>query len=519
MFSIDLASGLWQIDMHPSAWRFLGFAWRGKYYYFKVLPFGLKSAPWCFTKVMRVIVEEIRGHGLPVLPYLDDFWFGLSASLSEQARSFTRDWVLRVFEDAGLTIQRSKSHLTPTRRLERHLGFTVDTALGRFEVADERWTRMQSTVAQALKHKYSAPRLLLERLAGMIVSMRLALGPVCMLFTRAIYAAIARAYKAGRRYAKITQAARDELLFWAGTARTDFCCPLWPRPTKADVSVNTDAGGTSWGAVCGTLQAQGYFSLAERTTSSTLRELLAVRHAISSFGHLLSGRIVRLRTDNMNVPRILSTGSRKPVNQTEAVAIFQLVRTLAINTLEALWVPRGENVHADALTRWHDSDDWQLDPAVFRQLNQRWGPHTIDRFGSHTNHLLPVFNSRFWCPGTHGVDAFAQSDWASHNNWCNGPFGRIGAVLAILRDQLAAATVIVPFWRSAPWWPTLVERGGQYVYRFVHGSTELRSSPGLFRPGPSLGNQAGVGRPNWRVLALRIDMRRAASHAVAVPRR
>ena len=79
--------------------------------------------------------------------------------------------------------------------------------------------------------------------------------------------------------------------------------------------------------------------------------------------------------------------------------------------------------------------------------------------------------------------------------------------------------MIVPFWRSAPWWPTLVERGGQYVYRFVHGSTELRSSPGLFRPGPSLGNQAGVGRPNWRVLALRIDMRRAASHAVAVPRR
>ena len=53
LFSLDLASGFHQIDMQRSAWPFLGFAWRGRHYYFKVLPFGLTSAPWCFTKVMR----------------------------------------------------------------------------------------------------------------------------------------------------------------------------------------------------------------------------------------------------------------------------------------------------------------------------------------------------------------------------------------------------------------------------------------------------------------------------------
>ena len=86
-------------------------------------------------------------------------------------------------------------------------------------------------------------------------------------------------------------------------------------------------------------QAQGFFPPDVRQTSSTLRELLAVRYAIESFGQLLVNRVVRIRTDNMNVPRILSSGSRKPANQAEAISIFNLVRTLAISNLEAVWVP------------------------------------------------------------------------------------------------------------------------------------------------------------------------------------
>ena len=143
MFALDLAAGFHQVDMHPSAWPFLGFAWRGSHYFFKVLPFGLSSAPWCFTKVMRVVVQEIRQNGVPVLPYLDDFWFALSDKLPEAARKFTRDWVLSVFSNAGLTIQHSKSHLELTRRLPSHLRFVVDTALRRFEVSEQRWQRPQ----------------------------------------------------------------------------------------------------------------------------------------------------------------------------------------------------------------------------------------------------------------------------------------------------------------------------------------------------------------------------------------
>ena len=516
MFSLDLAAGFHQIDMHPAAWPFLGFAWRGKHYFFKVLPFGLTSAPWCFTKVMRVVVQEIRQRGVPVLAYLDDFWFALSSAMSSVALDFTRKWVISVFEAAGLTIQHSKSHLSLTKRLPSHLGFVVDSALARFEVSEERWQRLQDAVAQALSSGRSVQLKLLERIAGMVVSMRLALGPVSLLFTRAIYAAITASL--GQQWVRLKQPAKTELEFWASTSRTSYICPMWPRPTKADVVINSDAGAGAWGAVFGDKHAQGFFTPSERAASSTLRELWAVRHAIVAFGQFLGGRVLRLCTDNQNVPICPSRGSRVAPQQAEAVRVFDLVRTLGISRLEAIWVPRSENQRADALTHWHDSDDWQLEPAVFRQLDSLWGPHTIDRFASHTNHLIATFNSRFWCPDTHGVDAFAQSDWATHNNWCNAPFSRIGSVLALLTDQRAVATLIAPLWRSALWWPALVARGGQTFKPFVHDCTEMRTSNSLFRPGPSTGNMAGVGRPNWRVLALRINMRQPALRAVAVPR-
>ena len=53
-----------------------------------------------------------------------------------------------------------------------------------------------------------------------------------------------------------------------------------------------------------------------------------------------------------------------------------------------------------------DYADWQLNPIIFAELDSLWIPHTVDRFASHNNALLPRFNSRYWFPGTEAVDAF-----------------------------------------------------------------------------------------------------------------
>ena len=64
MFKFDIKQGYHHIDIHKPHQNFFGFSWEvgGKtcYFVFTVLPFGLTSAPFIFTKVMRYLVKHWR---------------------------------------------------------------------------------------------------------------------------------------------------------------------------------------------------------------------------------------------------------------------------------------------------------------------------------------------------------------------------------------------------------------------------------------------------------------------------
>jgi hypothetical protein len=64
---------------------------------FLVLPFGLASAPWCFTKIMRTISLYLHFRGVRLTNYLDDFLFLVSDSQSTAHRQL----VLDTFKSAG----------------------------------------------------------------------------------------------------------------------------------------------------------------------------------------------------------------------------------------------------------------------------------------------------------------------------------------------------------------------------------------------------------------------------------
>ncbi len=74
--SFDLKSGYHHIDIAKQPWNYLGFSWvfgrKRRYYVFKVLPFGLVTAHYSFTKLHRPLVRYWRGQGMRVIMYLDD---------------------------------------------------------------------------------------------------------------------------------------------------------------------------------------------------------------------------------------------------------------------------------------------------------------------------------------------------------------------------------------------------------------------------------------------------------------
>lgn len=76
LFSFDLKSGYHHIQIAPEHYKYLGFSWciEGKlrYFVFSVLPFGLSSAPFIFTKILKPLVSHWRSCGILVALYLDD---------------------------------------------------------------------------------------------------------------------------------------------------------------------------------------------------------------------------------------------------------------------------------------------------------------------------------------------------------------------------------------------------------------------------------------------------------------
>ena len=67
---LDLQSGYWQVPMHPDSIEKTAFVSRKGQYEWVVMPFGLKNAVACFSRLMTSIFEDLLYKGL--LIYVDD---------------------------------------------------------------------------------------------------------------------------------------------------------------------------------------------------------------------------------------------------------------------------------------------------------------------------------------------------------------------------------------------------------------------------------------------------------------
>ena len=253
--------------------------------------------------------------------------------------------------------------------------------------------------------------------------------------------------------------AQKELEFWS---RRDCLAdydsqPIWHSPSAVRV-VYSDASNTGYGGYVvehGTCVTYGLWSSDEANQSSTWRELMAVHRVLEAMAVKLKNCRVRWFTDNQNVARIMSTGSRKPPLQSLALAVFTLaVKYQSEIRLEPEWIPRELN-EKDYLSCIVDYDDWQLNPVVFAELDKVWGTHTVDCFANYQNSQLPCFNSRCWNPGSEAVDSFTVN-WAWENWWCP-PISPISRVIIHVHAQVCKArgTMVVPQWLSVPFWPLL----------------------------------------------------------------
>ena len=186
-FTFDLESGYHHIDINRNFWKFLGFSWKfsgvTKYFVFTVLPFGLSSACYLFTRMLRPFVARWRSFGIFAIVYIDD---GILACRSlEKAKAASR-LVRSDLRGAGWKFSVKKSDWEP-RQIGEWLGIIVNTVRMIFVIPVKKIAKMKATL-NALINDFPVLRVRdVASVTGFLMSLGAALGPVVRLFTRQMY--------------------------------------------------------------------------------------------------------------------------------------------------------------------------------------------------------------------------------------------------------------------------------------------------------------------------------------------
>ena len=69
---LDHKDTYYSVPVHSEYRKFLRFVFNGKTFEFQCLPFGLKSAPRAFTRLMTPVIAHFRSSGMRTVIYLDD---------------------------------------------------------------------------------------------------------------------------------------------------------------------------------------------------------------------------------------------------------------------------------------------------------------------------------------------------------------------------------------------------------------------------------------------------------------
>lgn len=142
MSTLDLKDAYYLVPIIESDKKFLRFRFNGDLYEFACLPFGLNTAPYVFTKLMRPVVGHLRQQGFISVICIDDLLL-LGDSFSECAEN--RDATCSLLEKLGFLINKKKSQLNPDRKC-KYLGFLFDSEKMLIELTESKRDKVTSLI-------------------------------------------------------------------------------------------------------------------------------------------------------------------------------------------------------------------------------------------------------------------------------------------------------------------------------------------------------------------------------------
>ena len=492
LITLDIKNGFHHVSVHESDRDYLGFCWRGVYYRWCVLPFGLSCSPYFFGKCLKPVVKYLRSLGIRLVLYVDDF---LVIARDADIVSH-RDKTIRLLESLGWSINWDKSDTDPSYS-KLFLGYIINCENDPYLlVPKDKCVKIKKDIRRILA-KDTVNARVLARTAGLCVSVVRAIGPG-RLMLRGVYRLL-RSREHWGSTLDISQDARADLQWWFQAL--DYWNGYKIKVSVPKLQIITDASPWGYGAVCEGHEASGFWTECIAQMSQNYRELMAILVSLETFSAIVAGKAVHVLTDNFSAMTYINHGGGPSAQLTSlAKAVWYKAHQLGVE-LSAGFLAGQKNTHADRLSRLPPRYEWSLSRRAFTYIDHIWGPHTVDRFASYTNAQVPVFNTRFWEPRTAGVNALAQ-EWSGENNWVNAPFRLLHQVLDKIVQCRAEATVIAPFWPSQTWFRRLLTMATQRPIRIPKTSLMINVTSS---------SAEVLHNPRWRLYAWRLSGTKCSS--------
>ena len=464
--SIDLVDAYSHLFVDKSHWSYLCFIWRGVLYHFKCLPQGLSSAPRIFTKVVQPIIALLRTQMIQIVIYIDDT---ILMSPDRELLISQTATTLKVFENCGFTINREKSQLLPSQKIE-FLGFDLDSRSFTISLTHKKRSDIHAMVSSILSRAHLPITVrFLAKLIGKIVAVFPASDHAQLhyrILDRFKVKCLRLHANKWSSKVRLSPACLQEVSWWKNNIHSPKMSRSLHLP-QTTCEIFTDASSHSWGGVFRKIgdklntTVQNNFSLEQAKLPINTKELIAIYYSLCSFKHLLHGQGILIHCDNVTaIACVKNKGCSHPLRDKLSRRIYDIVFECKASII-ITYINTKCNFLADKLSREvvkSELTEWEIADCTFEIVKMLCECSLdIDLFASAVNHKLPRFASWTAEQGAEFVDAFTVH-WTNFVPFLNPPFSLWSRVLRKLQeDRTALAIGLVPLLPNQPWFSVMLK--------------------------------------------------------------
>ncbi|XP_042143214.1 uncharacterized protein LOC121833742 isoform X2 [Ixodes scapularis] len=242
MIRIDLKDAYLSVPICHQDRPWLGFREGDRVYRWNVLPFGLRSAPRVFTKLLKPVAAYLRSKGLRIVMFLDDI---LVMDQSPSLLANQGHLIVNLLQNLGFAVNLEKSVLTPARDL-LFLGLSIDSRRLTLELPGEKLANPLDHLQQRLEQPVISARQVAS-LAGQLNACLMVL-PEGSFYIRNLQTDLRRALQRGTYTTTLTLSrdTRQDLAWWIRALRKTPRDQIKTPPVVQ--TIQSDSSLKGWGA-------------------------------------------------------------------------------------------------------------------------------------------------------------------------------------------------------------------------------------------------------------------------------